>query len=68
VTNEFTSTVTAYVVWPNNRLGEVGSHRTRTFQTPLAGDESPSDSSCWPLRLLARARGRAGFGEEARTA
>jgi hypothetical protein len=43
VVNEFESTVTAYAVWPGgrrSRLGEVSANRTRTFQTPLAGDQS----------------------------
>jgi len=42
VANEFEGTVTAYAVWPGGRrtrLGEVSSNRTRTFQTPVGGNE-----------------------------
>jgi hypothetical protein len=43
VVNEFASAITAYAVWQPSgrrvRLGEVQPDRTRTFETPHAGDQ-----------------------------
>jgi hypothetical protein len=42
VANEYSSAITAYAVWSpsrRTRLGEIQPDRTRTFQTPRAGDQ-----------------------------
>ena len=41
VANEYTSVVTAYVIWngTRTRLGEVSPRQTRTFSTPRRGDQ-----------------------------